>query len=155
MTVAVNVDAPAVEGVPERTPAPDSESPTGNEPAVTAHVYDVPPVAANVVEYATRVAPEGTVTVVIASWGLTVTVSDFVVFDTPAITLTVKVLVPAVVGTPVSVPSECKLRPAGSEPLSKLHVRAPTPPVACTISVYAASTSPSSSALVVIVSAGV
>jgi hypothetical protein len=49
VTSAVNVDVPALAGVPLSTPAELSESPAGSEPALLDQVYgEVPPLAASV-----------------------------------------------------------------------------------------------------------
>lgn len=53
VTLMTNVDEPAVVGVPDNTPAADSVKPAGNVPEFNVHVREpVPPVAANVWEYA-------------------------------------------------------------------------------------------------------
>ena len=50
VAVAVNDDAPATVGVPDRTPSADSVSPAGSEPDVTAYTGAGLPVAASVTE---------------------------------------------------------------------------------------------------------
>lgn len=58
MTVQLN-EPPAV-GVPLRTPADDSVTPAGSEPATTAKVYGaIPPLAVTVCEYALPTPPTG------------------------------------------------------------------------------------------------
>ena len=57
--------------------------------------------------------------------------------DAASVTLTVKFAVPAVVGLPEMTPAELSVRFAGSDPLERLQVRAPVPPVACTVWLYA------------------
>ena len=48
VAVTVKVEVPAAVGVPEITPAVDSDNPAGRLPVVTAHVYGgTPPVAIN------------------------------------------------------------------------------------------------------------
>jgi hypothetical protein len=57
VTATVNVEEPAVVGVPEITPAPDNVRPAGSEPELTRQrSAPVPPVASSVWEYATPVA---------------------------------------------------------------------------------------------------
>ena len=46
--LTVNVNAPAVVGVPEITPAAESVKPVGNVPPVTLHVIGVVPVVVTV-----------------------------------------------------------------------------------------------------------
>ena len=48
-------------------------------------------------------------------------------------TCTVKVEVPVAVGVPEITPLALRLNPLGSVPEAKLHVRAPTPPLACSV----------------------
>ena len=55
---------------------------------------------------------------------------------------TVKVLVPAVVGVPVILPSSLRLNPAGREPLLTLHVIEASPVAARIVSVYGSPTVP-------------
>jgi hypothetical protein len=51
-----------------------------------------------------------------------------------SVNLTVKLVVPAAVGVPEIAPALLKERPAGSEePVARLHVSAPTPPLACNV----------------------
>src|SRR6266852_6218838 len=56
--------------------------------------------------------------------------------------LTVKLKVPAAVGTPLTPPSEPSVRPPGSAPLSRTHVYGEAPPLAPRVAVYAMPTSP-------------
>ena len=57
-------------------------------------------------------------------------------------TWTVKVDVPVAVGVPEITPLLLRLKPLGSVPEAKLHVRAPAPPLACRVTEYAAPTVP-------------
>src|SRR6266849_9409172 len=56
--------------------------------------------------------------------------------------LTVKLKVPAAVGTPLTPPSEPSVRPPGSAPLSRVHVYGEAPPLAPRLAVYTMPTSP-------------
>jgi len=65
-TLTVNVDVAPVVGVPEMVPLEASVRPAGRLPAAIDHVYaDVPPVAANWLEYPVPADPEGSELVVI------------------------------------------------------------------------------------------
>jgi hypothetical protein len=52
----------------------------------------------------------------------------------------VKVDGPVAVGVPEITPPLLRLKPSGSVPEAKLHVRAPAPPLACRVAEYAAPT---------------
>jgi hypothetical protein len=54
----------AVVGVPDRTPAVESDNPVGIVPVSSVHVIGVVPVAASVCVYATPTVPPGSVAVV-------------------------------------------------------------------------------------------
>jgi hypothetical protein len=54
----------------------------------------------------------------------------------------VKVDVPVAVGVPEITPLLLRLKPLGSVPEAKLHVRAPAPPLACRATEYVAPTVP-------------
>jgi hypothetical protein len=71
VAVTVNVKLPVCIGVPERTPAAESERPAGSEPAETANVYGAtPPTAASVLVRATPAVPAA------SAAGLTVIVAQ-------------------------------------------------------------------------------
>ena len=60
VTRAVNVDVPAVVGVPAIAPFDARLSPAGGEPADTLHVYGgVPPAAPTLAEYGCPTVPGG------------------------------------------------------------------------------------------------
>jgi hypothetical protein len=68
VTCTVKLDWPALVGVPLIVPALLKLRPAGNAPDTTVHEYGVvPPVAANVAEYAVPTIPLGNETVVIFS----------------------------------------------------------------------------------------
>ena len=51
-----------------------------------------------------------------------------------SVSLNVTLVVPAAVGVPEITPALLKVKPAGSvEPLARLQVRAPAPPLACKV----------------------
>ena len=58
LAVTLNVNNPAPVGVPESTPALDSERPAGNDPDDTANVGAGSPEAVNVYEYPVPIVPE-------------------------------------------------------------------------------------------------
>jgi hypothetical protein len=77
----VKFAATGVVGVPPMTPAPDSVRPAGSVPVVTDHAYGgVPPVAANVCEYAVPTVPfeRGDDVVIESGGGSIVTANCFV-----------------------------------------------------------------------------
>ena len=90
--------------------------------------------------------PLGSVAVTMARGaGLTVMLSCFVAVSAglpESATWTVKVDVPVAVGVPEITPLLLRLKPLGSVPEAKLHVRAPAPPLACRVTEYAAPTVP-------------
>ena len=53
--------------------------------------------------------------------------------DNASVTFTVKFEVPVSVGVPEMVPSWFRARFAGSDPLERLQIRVPVPPVACNV----------------------
>ena len=68
--------------------------------------------------------------------------------------VTVKFEAPAAVGVPKIAPALLMVRPAGKEPLVTLKVMAPTPPLACTLALYAVPTTPLGRLVVVMTSWG-
>jgi hypothetical protein len=90
--------------------------------------------------------PLGSVAVTMARGaGLTVMLICFVAVSAglpESATWTVKVDVPVAVGVPEITPLLLRLKPLGSVPEAKLHVRAPAPPLACRVTEYAAPTVP-------------
>lgn len=86
LTLIVKLKFPAVVGIPEIVPVVDRVRPTGKVPELMLQLYGmVPPVAANVVEYAVPTCPDGTDVVVIcsdAAPAITVRLSGFVAFWT-------------------------------------------------------------------------
>src|SRR5260370_14823999 len=89
--------------------------------------------------------------------GLTAMLSCFVAVRAglpESATWTVKVDVPAAVGVPEITPPLLRLKPLGSVPEAKLHVRAPAPPLACRVTEYAAPTVPAVRREVVVTAGG-
>ncbi len=145
LTCAVKLLVPAAVGVPVMPPSEPSPNPAASDPPVTDHVYGgAPPVAANCVEYATPVVPLASGdAVVIVSAAFTAIVKAFdAVFPPLSSTCAVKLVVAAVAGVPVIVPSEPSVNPAGSELLVTDHVYGGAPPVAASVAEYAIPTVP-------------
>ena len=71
-----------------------------------------------------------------------------------SLAVTVKLVVPAVVGVPEIVPVLLKFNPAGKLPLVTLQVMVPVPPATCNVALYAVLTTPSGRDVVVMVSPG-
>jgi hypothetical protein len=141
VAVTVNVDDPAVVGVPAIA-EPLSAKPAGKLPAVTAQLtLPVPPLAVTVALYVVPAMPLGTEVVVMANCaGLMVRLNCCVAETGPScppeasVTFTVKLAVPALVGVPDTAPPLLKASPAGREdPLARAHVNVPAPPVAARV----------------------
>jgi hypothetical protein len=117
-------------GVPVMAPDPESESPAGNEPEASDHVYGlVPPLAVNDWLYAESIVAAPRV-VVATLTGSPTTICRAEVLDNPfwSRTCSVKDHVPDDVGVPV-MSKPLKLRPGGSEPEATDSVFVPVPPV--------------------------
>jgi hypothetical protein len=110
----------------------------------------VPPLAANVAEYAVPTAPFGRLIVVTVS-GFTTTIEKLPlvpVSPDASVAFTVTMLVPAAIGVPVIAPALDKLNPAGNVPLPNTYVSVPAPPVAATVAAYAVPTVPPANVVV-------
>src|SRR5579859_2069829 len=124
----------AVVGVPFTTPAVLSVKPAGSCPLVTVQLYgDVPPVVCSPKLYALPTNASGS-----APLAVLTTSNDLLPIATlrvivcagelPSPACTVKVKLPVAVGVPVSVPSEFRVKPAGSWPLASVHAMGEIPP---------------------------
>lgn len=123
--LTVNVDVPAVVGVPEIVPDVLSVKPAGRLPDAIDHVADE--LAASTAEYDALTVPEGRLAVVIVRAAgvaplVIVMDSSLVALFSPSVALTVKREVPAVAGVPEIVPDVLRLNPAGSVPEATDHV---------------------------------
>src|SRR6266498_3086381 len=124
---------PATVGVPERTPAVESDSPAGSEPLASVNVA-VPcaPLCVKVSLNAASTVPvafTGFVTVMV--WQL---MTRLYVGLTPvqpllSVTRTVMEKLPLTVGVPERTPAVDSVRPAGSEPLLSENVAVPCAPL--------------------------
>jgi hypothetical protein len=89
VTRTVNVEVPAVVGVPPSTPPEDRERPAGSVPEEIDQLYGVvPPVAASVWPYAVPTVPAVSglaVEIVGAAAAFTVRLTDRVVFPVPLV----------------------------------------------------------------------
>jgi hypothetical protein len=83
----------------------------------------------------------------------TVIVNVFDAVWVPTVTRTVKVMVAAVVGVPLTTPAELRVRPAGSAPEVMAQVGVPVPPVDVKVVEYGVPTIPAGSEVVVMVGA--
>ena len=123
--LTVNVEVPAVVGVPEITPVEElSDNLAGRVPLITLQFAPVM-LAASVAEYAVFLVPFGRLVVVIVIEGiaLTVIVSCFSADCESFSALTVNVDVPAAVGVPVIAPvEELRVSPVGRVPDESDHV---------------------------------
>src|SRR5204863_9186369 len=136
LTATVKLAVPAALGVPLITPPLDNVRPAGNDPNVIDQVYEpVPPLAANVSEYAALAAPAGRGEVVIIDGaGLIVSANGLdAVWEPVSLTSAVKLAVPAVVGVPLIAPPLDNVRPAGKPPNVIDHVWDPVPPAAANV----------------------
>lgn len=109
--------------------------------------------------YDSPVVPRGSEVVVITSGatpGVTTIDSAFVVVAAAvSVTRTVNDAVLLAVGEPLMTPVVDSVTPAGSAPDARLHVRAPVPPVAANVALYAVPTVPPGNVAVVIARGGV
>jgi hypothetical protein len=113
----VKFDVPAAVGVPLMTPAELSDKPAGSLPAEMVQLSSpVPPLAANVCEYALPVVPPGSDDVVTDSAGFTAMLRALVALESPLTALTVKLNVPLAEGVPLIVPVAERPMPPGSDP---------------------------------------
>jgi len=138
LAVTVKLEPPPVVGVPEIAPEVLKLNPAGKLPVVTLQVMvPTPPVACNVVLYAVLTTPLGKDAVVMVSKGLMVMLNDWftVCCGVPeSAAVTVKVVVPGVVGVPVIAPEEgFRVAHPGSEPTVMLQVMGVVPPEAATV----------------------
>jgi hypothetical protein len=142
----VKVFVSATVGVPEITPAVERVKPAGNEPLSRLHVMGAVPVARSVRLYAVPTVPPPANDVVVIfgepAGPLIVKVNCLVSLPTSFSAFTVKVYVPAVVGSPAIMPVDVpRVKPVGNEPLSRLHVMGWFP-FAESVWLYAAPTVP-------------
>jgi hypothetical protein len=147
----VKVDDPAVVGNPVIAPVGEMIKPAGNVPLSRLHVMGAVPVAASCWLYAVPTDPPGNVVVVIVGGVPAEIVMDNSLVSSPSelVAFTVKVDFPAVVGIPVIAPVGARTRPAGNEPLSRLHVMGVLP-VASSFLLYAVPSVPFANDVVVI-----
>lgn len=132
---------PVAEGVPEIVPEPPDVpcncSPDGSEPLVTLQVIgSVPPLVWMFWLYAVPTVPLGNDVVVMLNTGLTVMLRAWLLVcgGVPElVAVTVKFVVPAVVGVPEIVPELINVNPAGKLPGVVLQVIVPTPPALCSV----------------------
>src|SRR3989304_3409264 len=133
VTCTVKFDVPAVVGVPLITPvAVLRASPVGSGPTDTAQLYGVlPPAATTVWLYEEAAVPSGSAAVLTLTTPYTVIDNDLSFINPFAsVTLTVMLLVPAVVGNPLTSPVDpLRLRPAGSTPTTTDQASGDLPPV--------------------------
>ena len=134
VTLTVKLLVPAAVGVPDIV-APLRLNPAGSDPLAIDHVYGaVPPLAVSVAAYAVPTVPLSSAVVVIFSVaGFTVIERSAVaVTDALSVAFTVKLLVPAALGVPVMV-EPLSVSPAGSDPLTIVHVYGAVPPDAVSV----------------------
>lgn len=158
VTLIVNVNEPAVVGLPESVPPVERLNPAGNMPEPRLQLYGVvPPLAASVVEYATLTCPAVSVEVVIFT-GVTAAamlmVNDFeavcAVGVVESVTFIVKLNEPDAVGVPEMVPAAESVRPAGRAPELTLQLYGVVPPLAPSVAEYALPEAPLDNELVLI-----
>ena len=149
----VNVDEPAVVGVPASTPADVSVSPAGSAPTVTPKLYGaVPPLPVIVCVNATPTVPLGNVagsSVIAGHTGggigaAAITSASTIVCAQPFASMPriVKVDAPAVVGVPASTPADVSVSPAGSAPTVTPKLERAVPPLPVIVCVNATPTVP-------------
>jgi hypothetical protein len=160
ITFTVKLELPALVGVPEIMPAPDSVSPAGRVPEATDQLYAwVPPAALNAALYPLPSRPAESVVVVIVSCGAPI-VSEIAAVcvcagELLSVTATVKFELPLAVGVPEITPAFDSVRPAGRLPEEIDHVYPGVPPLALSVKLYATPTCPAPSVVVLIVNGAV
>lgn len=138
----MNVDDPAVVGVPDNTPAELNVTPAGNEPDERDHVYEPrPPIADRDCEYDVPVIPTGSEAVVTESGVAATEIENTLSAVRPreSVTRTVKVTVELVAceGVPAKAPVVgFSSRPAGGSPRITDQAYEPAPPVALSVLEY-------------------
>jgi hypothetical protein len=114
-----------------------SDKPDGSEPLVTLQVIGgVPPLVWMFWLYAVPTVPFGNDVVVMLNIGLTVMLRAWVLVCggvSESVAVTVKFVVPAVVGVPEIVPELLNVNPPGKLPMVTLQVIVPTPPALCSV----------------------
>ena len=123
--LAVKLNVPAADGVPEITPLLFRLKPVGRLPTEIDHVIGVVPVAARVWLYDCPTVPAGKVDVVIVGATaalLIIMLSALVAFPAVFAALAVKLNVPAADGVPEITPLPLKLKPVGRLPAEIDHV---------------------------------
>jgi hypothetical protein len=131
VTFTVKLLDPAALGVPDIVPPADRLSPAGSDPTDTVHEYGAdPPETASACEYAVPTSPGGSDDVVIATAGLIVSDSAFVVLPLAlSVSFTVKLLDTAAEGVPLMMPVDAaRLKPAGKAPNETVQVTGETAP---------------------------
>ena len=135
----VKFAVPVTVGVPVMAPvAAFRFRPRGSAPTVTDHAYgSIPPVAANVWEYAPLIKAPGRLFVVITSGagGITTIDNDWSAVCPPvSARCNVKFAVPRVVAVPVIAPVLAfKFRPAGRDPVEIDQTYGRIPPLAAAV----------------------
>jgi hypothetical protein len=140
-TCIVNVDEPAVVGVPVMAPVPEPRlSPAGSDPENKDQVSGaLPPIVSSVWEYPLPTIPPGNEFVLMENGASTAIDRSFEsVAFVPSMTRMVKLGTSVVVGVPVIAPvAVSRLSPAGKAPAETDQVYGRVPPVALTVWEYA------------------
>ena len=124
VTCTVTEKGPLLRGVPLMVPLALKVSPPGREPALSDHAYGGdPPAATSTCEYAAPTTPAGSNAVVMLRAGGLIVSDSVAVVETDAlsVTLTVKLLAPAIPGVPEIAPPADIVSPEGSDPLDIDH----------------------------------
>ena len=126
VTLAVKLAGPDAVGVPDSTPALESDNPAGSDPVLTDQEYGVvPPVAASVTEYGIVTCPLGSGLLVVICSGageILICIAAVEVCAAASVTLTVKLAGPDAVGVPDSTPALESVNPLGTAPALTLQV---------------------------------
>lgn len=131
VALTLNGKLPGVVGVPLIVPVDERVSPGGRDPEESAKVYGaVPPEALNAALYGVPTVPAGGVPPTVMTGQEMVMVNPALPGqELASVTLTVKELVPAVVGVPEMTPAELMVRPGGRVPELMLKVYGAVPPL--------------------------
>ena len=160
VAVTVMLKVPVAVGVPEITPVPELMfSPGGSEEPVCA-IQDqamgaIPPLLdSTVVLYAVPRVPLGREAVVMASFGVMVSVNATVAVcgvTAESVAVMEKLYGFAVVGVPERSPAAESVRPPGSVPFVTAQVTTPVPPLEASVTLYGVVTEPVGSAAGVVI----
>jgi len=150
VALTVTVDVPAAVGVPLTRQFAPSMRPAGSASAVIAQEYGaVPPVTPIVCEYGVPTVPAGNVLTTSVSPALSIVIVScpltLLAGVLESVAFTVTVVVPDIVGVPLTVQPKPRISPAGSIPVVIVQEYGEDPPLTPIVAEYGVPTVPSGS----------